>query len=44
MIRWLAAGNGLVFHGWAKQGPRGKRKAWTLTTRVIRLENGALCT
>jgi hypothetical protein len=27
---WLAAGNGFVVHGWAKQGPAGKRKLWTL--------------
>lgn len=27
---WLAAGNRFVVHGWAKQGPAGKRKLWTL--------------
>lgn len=27
---WLAAGNRITIHGWAKQGPRGKRKTWTL--------------
>lgn len=29
--KWKSAG-GLVFlHGWAKRGPRGRRKLWTLT-------------
>lgn len=37
MRRWLQCGNHLVIHGWAKQGPRGKRKTWTLTQRVITL-------
>ncbi len=32
---WKAAG-GLVFlHGWGKQGPRGKRKTWTLKEEVL---------
>jgi hypothetical protein len=26
----LKAGNRIHVHGWAKQGPRGKRKVWTL--------------
>ncbi len=27
---------GLVFlHGWGKQGPRGKRKTWTLKEEVL---------
>lgn len=26
---WLAAGNGALAVGWAKRGPRGKRKLWT---------------
>lgn len=29
MVRWVRAGNGLYVHGWAKRGPRGKRKLWT---------------
>jgi hypothetical protein len=36
---WLAAGNRLVVHGWAKRGKAGSRKVWTLRevdlTRVI---------
>ena len=35
MTRWLEAGNRLVIHGWAKRGPRGKRKVWTLTERPV---------
>lgn len=35
MRRWLEAGNRLVIHGWSRKGPRGKRKVWTLTERVI---------
>ena len=35
MERWLEAGNRIVIHGWAKRGPRGKRKVWTLTERVV---------
>lgn len=27
---WLECGNRLVIHGWAKKGPRGKPKLWTL--------------
>ena len=30
MARWLQAGNGLLVHGWAKRGPRGKAKRWSL--------------
>lgn len=26
---WLASGNRIVCHGWAKRGERGKRKTWT---------------
>ena len=25
---WRACGGAFEFHGWAKQGPRGKRKVW----------------
>lgn len=28
---WLAAGNRVQVWGWAKRGPRGKRKLWELT-------------
>lgn len=38
MRRWLAAGNRLVIHGWAKRGARGARKTWTLNERVITLD------
>ena len=34
---WLDAGNQVEIHGWAKRGPRGKRKTWTLTRRVVTL-------
>ncbi len=27
--KWLDAGGLVEFHGWAKRGPRGKRKLWT---------------
>lgn len=27
---WLEAGHAIDIHGWAKRGPRGKRKLWTL--------------
>jgi hypothetical protein len=27
---WLACGNRVVVHGWAKRGPRGRRKVWEL--------------
>ena len=32
---WLAAGNQIVVHGWAKRGPRGKRKVWTCRETVF---------
>jgi hypothetical protein len=35
MRLWLEAGNRLEIHGWAKQGPRGARKLWTLTVRAV---------
>jgi hypothetical protein len=33
---WIAAGNQLWVVGWAKRGPRGKRKVWT--PNVTKLE------
>jgi hypothetical protein len=36
---WLSAGNKFVVHGWSKKGPRGKRKLWTLTSKVITLQD-----
>lgn len=32
---WLAAGNLLWVVGWAKKGPRGKRKLWTPTVTEL---------
>lgn len=32
---WLASGGRIQVHGWSKQGPRGKRKVWTLRTLEI---------
>ena len=36
---WLQAGNVAEFHGWAKRGPRGKRKLWTLRKEIITLKD-----
>ena len=33
--RWIRAGGRVFLHGWAKKGPRGKRKVWTCTEREI---------
>ena len=33
--KWLAAGNRIVVEGWAKRGPRGKRKLWTLSATLV---------
>jgi hypothetical protein len=41
-IKWLTSGNHIMVHGWAKRGPRGKRKRWTLDERHIVLANGQL--
>lgn len=30
LVAWLTAGGRLFAHGWAKQGPRGQAKHWTL--------------
>lgn len=32
---WVKAGGTIVLHGWSKKGPKGKRKLWTLTERVL---------
>jgi hypothetical protein len=32
---WLKSGGQFWLHGWSKKGPRGKRKVWTLTERLI---------
>lgn len=36
---WVKAGGSLVIHGWAKRGPRGKRKVWTVTERKVTEED-----
>lgn len=36
---WLEAGNRITIHGWAKRGPRGARKRWTLRERDITRED-----
>ena len=33
--RWKAAGGLVLLHGWAKRGPRGKRKVWTLKEEIL---------
>ena len=33
--RWLASGNAASVWGWAKRGPRGKRKTWTLKEHAL---------
>jgi hypothetical protein len=35
--RWLENGNRILVHGWAKRGPRGKRKLWTCSETEIYL-------
>jgi len=32
---WRNTGNKIMVHGWAKRGPRKKRKVWTLTAKEI---------
>lgn len=39
MGKWLANGNRLAIHGWAKRGPRGGRKRWMLSGRYITAED-----
>lgn len=33
--RWMRLGGKILIHGWAKRGPRGKRKLWTLREEVL---------
>jgi hypothetical protein len=33
--KWKAAGGLVLLHGWAKRGPRGKRKVWTLKEEML---------
>lgn len=37
VVEFLRAGNRLELHGWAKRGPRGKRKLWTVERRRVTL-------
>ena len=30
LAAWIKAGGKCEWHGWAKRGPRGRRKVWTL--------------
>lgn len=32
---WMLSNGRIFLHGWAKKGPRGERKRWTLTEREI---------
>jgi hypothetical protein len=36
---WLRCGNRFEVWSWAKQGPRGKRKVWTLRREAVTLED-----
>lgn len=36
---WLKAGNRIVIHGWAKRGPRGKRKVWTVRELEVKTDS-----
>lgn len=38
--RWLAAGNRIVVHGWAKRGAVGKRKLWSVSEVAVMVEDG----
>ena len=35
---WIEAGNQMECWGWAKKGPRGKRKTWEVNIREITIE------
>ncbi len=39
LATWLMSGGEFEVWGWAKQGPRGKRKTWTLRYEPIRLKD-----
>lgn len=38
---WLVSGGRIFVHGWAKRGPGGERKLWTLTAHEIVLDSVA---
>ena len=33
--KWKDAGGMILLHSWAKKGPRGKRKTWTLREKIL---------
>ena len=33
--RWMKCGGMVIIHGWAKRGPRGKAKRWTLSEEIL---------
>lgn len=39
LVSWSVAGGKLIAHGWAKRGPRGERKRWTLKVVSLLLED-----
>jgi hypothetical protein len=39
LVAWVTAGGKLVAHGWAKRGPRGEPKRWTLREIELRIED-----
>lgn len=36
---WLRSGNQIIVEGWSKKGPRGGKKIWTRTEKIIELES-----
>lgn len=36
---WVQAGHRIVIHGWAKRGPKGKRKRWTCREVEVTVED-----
>lgn len=39
---WLAAGNAIEVHGWAKRGGRGEKKVWTCRRVVMTVADLAM--
>lgn len=39
LVAWVTAGGKLIAHGWAKRGPRGEVKRWTLREVQLRIED-----
>lgn len=40
-LAWLNVGNRIEVIGWAKRGPKGKRKTWQATRKEIKLDDFA---